>query len=64
MEELWREVQTPENGREVVLTYRQAEQIEPVTLRYERPMPAYMEPGEAARAEATGVAAFRALGSN
>ena len=50
MEELWREVQTPENGREVVLTYRQAEQIEPVTLRYERPMPAYMEPGEAARA--------------
>ncbi len=43
MEELWRELETPDEGRqEIVLTYRQAEDLEPVTLRYERALPECM----------------------
>lgn len=44
MEELWRENRiAPES--EVVLTYRQPDEVEPVVLRYEREMPVCMQPG-------------------
>lgn len=43
MEELWRENRIdPES--EIVLTYRQPDQVEPVVLRYERELPACMRP--------------------
>ena len=43
MEELWRENRIdPES--EIVLTYRQPDQVEPVELRYERELPACMRP--------------------
>ena len=42
MEEFWRELPPSEERQEVVLTYRQGEDIEPVTLRYERPLPECM----------------------
>lgn len=43
MEELWREKRIdPES--EIVLTYRQPDQVEPVVLRYERELPACMRP--------------------
>lgn len=43
MEELWRENRiTPES--EVVLTYRQPDEVEPVVLRYERELPLCMQP--------------------
>lgn len=43
MEELWRENRiAPES--EIVLTYRQPDQVEPVVLRYERELPACMRP--------------------
>ena len=43
MEELWRENRiTPES--EVVLTYRQPDEVEPVVLRYERELPVCMQP--------------------
>ena len=41
MEEFWREMSAPE---EVVLTYRQTEDVEPVELRYERELPEAMRP--------------------
>ncbi len=42
MEEFWRELS--EQPEEVVLTYRQAETVEPVELRYERELPEAMRP--------------------
>ena len=42
MEEFWRGTPEPE---EVVLTYRQGEDVEPVVLRYERDLPESMQPG-------------------
>lgn len=42
MEEFWREMHEPE---EVILTYRQGEDVEPVVLRYERDLPESMRPG-------------------
>lgn len=42
MEEFRRELSEPE---EVILTYRQGEDVEPVVLRYERDLPESMRPG-------------------
>ncbi len=45
MEELWRETRiSAEPESEVVLTYRQPDGVEPVTLRYERELPERMRP--------------------
>ena len=43
MEEFWREIEQNE-PEEVVLTYRQGEDVEPVELRYERELPEAMRP--------------------
>ena len=51
MEELWRETRiSAEPESEVVLTYRQPDGVEPVTLRYERELPERMRPRPEERA--------------
>ena len=45
MEEFWRELErSVSQPEEVVLTYRQPETADAVTLRYERPLPDCMRP--------------------
>lgn len=52
MEKFWRDTEQPE---EVILTYRQGEDVEPVVLRYERELPESMRPGF----ESSGSTPFR-----
>lgn len=43
MEEFWRDMDRPD-PEEIILTYRQDEDVEPVVLRYERDLPESMRP--------------------